>query len=646
MKALLILGFILLNCFCEAQPKPNYSSSDKKAIQAFEDGRAKYEYKKNDDAYQFLEKAVKLDADFYEAQMLLGDVCADLGKWDESALAYRKALDLNPERFQPLRYNLAGTLIRLKQFDEAKALVETFLTKDKISPELRKKGERRLGQIAFMKEAFLNPVPFNPINLGAKVNSVYNEYHPSFTVDENVLIFTRMRPSDEFTDNGGARFEEDFYISRKESDGNWSIARPMGPPVNTNKNEGAHCISPDGVIFFFTGCNRRDGLGSCDLYMSRKTANNWSTPVNMGEPVNSSAWDSQPTISSDGSTLIFVSRRPGGFGASDLWMTTIEDNGNWSNPVNLGDSVNTDQDEFGPFFHPDGKTLYFSSSGHPGMGGKDLFFVSKKDDGTWSTPKNLGYPINTEDDEIHMVVSADGNTGYISSNREGGFGERDIYRFDLPPNAKPSPVSFMRGKVVNKKDGTPIQARFELIELSTGITKVVSYSDAKTGEFLVSLPIGSPYALNISNPGFLFYSDNITLTGVHEAKDAKEINIFLNPIIQGEAIILNNIFFETGSSILKTESMVELNKLHRFMEANVRLKVEVGGHTDNVGDDNSNMKLSSERAKAVVDFLKTKGIDAARMVPKGYGETKPIATNDTEEGRMKNRRTEFSILSN
>jgi Tol biopolymer transport system component len=296
--------------------------------------------------------------------------------------------------------------------------------------------------------------------MGEMINSVHSEYHPSLTVDEQTLIFTRMRPADAETENG-SKVEEDFYFSIKDKNG-WKPAISLGPPINTHSNEGAHSISPDGRYFFYTGCERKEGYGSCDLYVSEKQGNKWAAPVNFGPIVNSEKWDAQPTISADGQTLVFVSGRPGGKGLADLWVSQKAANGQWQTPQNIGDSLNTDLDEYGPFLHPDGKTLYFTSSGHPGMGGKDIFYSKKKADGKWSKPVNIGYPINTKADEVHMVVSADGKKGYFSSDREGGFGKRDLYYFDLYEGAQPQPVTFLRGKVRDKKTAAFMYLRMVL----------------------------------------------------------------------------------------------------------------------------------------------------------------------------------------
>jgi outer membrane protein OmpA-like peptidoglycan-associated protein len=634
--------FIGLSFACSAQQ--GLSSSSRKAIQYFETGKKAYEYKQNEDAFTELTKAVETDPSFFEAHLLLADVCSDLKKYPEAVTHYTVAMQLQPDRFPNAYYQFAGAEIQLNNFSSAKEHLIKMLSYSKVSPEMRKKAERRLANCRFAENAISHPVPFDPKNLGDAVNSEFSEYHPSLTVDEDLMVYTRMRPSDGETDNGGSKVEEDFYQT-KRVDGIWQKSRALGPPINTHGNEGAHSISPDGRYFFFTGCNRAAGIGSCDLYYSERTGASWSDPVNMGDMINTSTWEAQPTISPDGRLLIFTSKREGGKGQSDLWYTEKTSSGRWSIPQNLGDSLNTELEESGPFIHPDGKTLYFSSTGHPGMGGKDIFYSKRKADGSWSKPVNIGYPINTKGEEMHLVVSANGLHGYFSSDRAGGFGQNDLYVFDLYETARPAPVTFLVGKVKDQKTGNGLNARFEIIDLLTGQTRAISNSDKQTGEFMVSLPTGSSYALNVSAPGYLFFSENYTLGNDLKPTDQFKVNIELKPINTGENSVLKNVFFESGSALLKRESTSELDKLVEFLNLNKTVTAEIGGHIDNVGNDQANVLLSEERSQSVVNYLVGKGVNAARLKSKGYGETKPVADNSTEEGRKLNRRTEFTVIS-
>ncbi|MGE5425237.1 MAG: OmpA family protein, partial [Syntrophothermus sp.] len=437
--------------------------------------------------------------------------------------------------------------------------------------------------------------------------------------------------------------EEDFYLSLK-CDTTWCKAKNLGGPINTSGNEGAIFISPDGTYLFFAACNREDGFGSCDIYGARKEGDHWSIPQNLGPVVNTPSWDSQPSFSSDGKTLYFASKRPGGKGSSDIWKTELQPDGSWTPPVNLGDSINTNLEEMAPFIHPDDQTLYFSSKGHQGLGGMDLFYSRKDVNGNWGKPKNLGYPINSYSDEITLVVKPSGDIAYISSDKLGGKGKQDIYSFPLYQEAQPHQATYFKGVVFDKKTKERLQAVFELIDIASGKTVTKSVSDPMTGEFLLSLPTGRDYALNVSKPDYLFYSDNFSLSGYNSQAKPYIRDIPLQRIQVGEKVVLRNIFFDTDKFTLKTESVIELDKLVTLLKANPALKIEISGHTDNQGGAGYNLTLSKNRAKAVYDYLISKGINTERLTYQGYGMTQPVDVNTTEEGRANNRRTEFKVM--
>lgn len=643
MKLLRILLYILVSTtFCQAQQ--DLSSTNKKAIRLFNEGLKSYQSKMNNEAYGLLKAAVTEDASFFEAQIALADLCLDMEKYDESRTYFEGAAKIRAEKFPPMYYRWALADFALADYTSTKTHCQKYLGFTKINEQTKKKAERLLRNAEFAEKAVLNPVNFKPENLGPEINSKYSEYHPSITVDNQTIVYTRMRPADELTDNGGSQVEEDFFMSIKK-DGNWLPCISVGPPLNSHGNEGAHCLSPDGRFIFFTGCERPGGYGSCDLYISEYRGKKWTEPTNLGESVNSGSWEAQPTVSADGQELIFVSKRKEGKGMADLWCSKRQADGSWGLAFNLGDSLNTDMEEFGPFLHPDGKTLYFSSAGHPGMGQRDFFISRKGADGKWQKPVNLGYPINTSGDEMHMIISADGKKAYFSADRDGGMGLRDIYTFDLNPEIQPQAVTFMKGRVFNKKSDSKVEAKFEVIDLFTRQVMAASSSDPISGEFLLSLPAGSSYALNVSAPGYLFFSENYTLEKQLKPTDVFEVNIPLQPIEAGESIVLKNIFFATGSAALEEISQTELGKLLEFLKKNPNLKIEISGHTDDVGNEQSNLKLSQSRAEAVKSYLTEKGISADRLTAKGYGKSKPIALNTSEEGRKQNRRTEFTVLS-
>jgi outer membrane protein OmpA-like peptidoglycan-associated protein len=468
--------------------------------------------------------------------------------------------------------------------------------------------------------------------MGAEINTADDEYLPTATADEKTLIFTRKINSN-----------EDFYKSIK-ADGNWQTARYLSNQINTSEyNEGAQSVSQDGKYLFFTGCNRPDGLGRCDIYIAQKRGEDWAKPFDLSPPINTAGWESQPSISADGRTLYFVSNRKGGYGGYDIWKSRLTDKG-WSEPENLGPNINTAFDEQSPFIHPDDSTFYFCSNGWPGLGNKDLFVSRLGKDGKWQKPENLGYPINSSGDENGLTLTANGSYAFFASNNLNGFGGFDIYTFELPPKLRPHMVTYVKGTVLDAATKQPLDAAVEIIDLERNDIVYGDYSAPDDGSFFTTLVSGRNYGLNISKNGYLFYSENFSLVG-HENKNPFEITVLLQPIEIGNKVILKNIFFDTNKFDLKPESQAELEKLIDFLTLNKTLKIEVSGHTDNVGNDQLNQVLSENRAKAVYSYLVAKGIAANRLIYKGYGKTQPISPNNTDEERSMNRRTEFKIIA-
>lgn len=463
-----------------------------------------------------------------------------------------------------------------------------------------------------------NPVDFSPKNMGNAINTQYDEYLPCLTADISQLLFTRR-------DKG-----EDFFISENEN-GEWTMAEKLPSLLNSNFNEGAGSLSPDGRFIFFTRCGADDGLGSCDIYVSEKIGGQWQEPKNLGANVNSNAWDSQPCIASDGRTLFFTSNRAGGIGKADIYFSYLKDNGEWTKAKNCGTNINTIGNEMSPFVHQSNSVLYFASDELIGMGGFDLFY-SKIENGKFQQAINLGYPLNTSKDESSLTLSAKGDYAIYSS-------DLDLYYFTMPEEIRPVAASYIKGNILDKETQMPLNARLQIKNLSTGRVAHESFSDKKTGEFLICLAQGEEYAFSISCEGYLFYSENFSTF-----EDKQERQIFLTPIKAGESIVLKNIFFETNSHSLLPTSFAELNTLIELMQKNPSLKLMIEGHTDNIGKEELNIKLSQQRAEAIVSYLTEKGIEPSRLKAKGYGFSKPIADNNTEEGRAMNRRTEIKII--
>lgn len=630
-----------------AQQKQQYTSDSKKAIKAFEEGTALYNQRRDEEALELFKKAAEIDAKFIEPLIVITELYTEKKQYPQALEYAYKAHAIDPAFFPRLLFNIATLEYKTGKYAEAKQHLNEFASNSRLTEKDKKKVATMLASATFAEQAIKNPVPFTPENLGPGVNTKYSEYGPAVTVDNGTLIYTMKAPFNGAPEDRPNYHSEDFFTSRFVN-GKWEKSVNLGPPINTEGNEGSECISPDGKIMLLTVCEEaggypdgRKGMGSCDIFYSQKVGDKWSAPLNMGPAINSRAWDSQPAISPDGKTIYFVSSRGGGKGTVDIWKSELV-NDSWTPAVNLGDSINTEGTEYSPFMHADNRTFYFSSDGHPSMGGNDLFVVRKKEDGTFGKPVNLGYPINTSGDEYSLIVNGKGDKAYYSSEMKGGFGALDLYSFELPQAIRPVPVTYFKGRITDKVTGKPLQARFQLIDLNTGKTSADENSDKVDGTFMIPLPSGRSYALNVSSKGYLFHSENFDLPKTADVKPFEK-DVALSPITEGSTTVLRNIFFETASYALKKESEVELQKLIEFLKVNPSVQGEIAGHTDNVGDRKMNQALSENRAKTVLQYLVTNGIDASRLSAKGYADTQPLVPNTTDENRAQNRRTEFRV---
>ena len=629
----LLLVFCVLPLIAFAQKQT--SSTNKQAQKAYEQANQSISENLYDKAITELNQAVSLDHKFLAAYQQLGDLYRKSGKYSNALNSYKKILSIDPE-FHPLTYfGIADSELNTGNYAHAIEHFNKYLTYPSLNSASINKINKFIRDCKFSLEALKSPVPFKPVNMGFAINTKEDEYLPVITADEAMIIFTRQENRN-----------EDFYKSVKRND-EWSVAEFLSKEINTpNFNEGAQNISPDGNYLFFTGCNRPDGLGRCDIYISKREGNDWSQPFNIGGPVNTAGWESQPSISADGRTLYFVSTRQGGFGGYDIWSSELNTDGTWSNPVNLGQEINTSYDEQSPFIHPDNESLYFSSNGWPGMGNKDLFLSRKVYSGEkkigWQKPENLGFPINTFAEESGLSISTNGKQAFFSSNQIEGYGKLDIYSFELPEKLKPKAVIYVKGKVVDNLSKEVLDAHIQITNLTNGKPIYDEIADPESGEFLATLPAGKSYGLTVSKEGYLFYSQNFTLIGNLE-KQAFNMDVYLQKIEIGKMVILNNIFFETNKYDLLPESMAELQQLILFLRENPTVSIEIGGHTDKIGEDQSNLILSRDRAKIVYEYLIKNKIPLKNLSFKGYGESQPVSDNNTEQGRKNNRRTEFKI---
>lgn len=644
MKRIAFILLILVSASAFAQDGEDYHTDNRKAKKYFEDALEFMNNRRDDMAINAAKEAAIEDPDFLEAHMLLVQLYEYNRQYEEMENSAREVARIAPE--ENSEYYLVAGRLAYRRGDYHKAQedllnFETFVD----DPESKEFYEYVRERVEFSIDAIENPVHFDPENLGANVNTQYDDYWPSLTADESVLVTTILIPRTRETYiPGGGNYHEDLYETIKNTEGDWVGRQNMGKNLNSAENEGAQCISSDGSMCIFTACNRRDGYGSCDLYMSVRRGDKWIKPVNLGPKVNTGYWESSPSLSADGKYLYYASSDKSGLGKTDIWRVQMDGAKVIGDPEWLKGGVNTDTDDLSPFIHPDGKTLYFASRGHIGLGDYDLFYSRLQADGTWSEATNLGYPINTYKEERSLIVNASGDLAMFASEREGGNGGLDIYEFELYEEARPDVVTYVKGRVYDVETNEPLEADCRLYELLSGELTAQQKSDAQNGKYLVCLPEGHEYAFNVEKQGYMFYSENFSLMNLDADADAYIMDIPLQPIREGQSVILKNIFFEFDSYQLKQSSDAELNKLYQFMVSNPHVSIEISGHTDNVGSAVYNKTLSLNRAKAVLDYLTERGIDVGRLSCQGYGFDQPIADNSTDEGRALNRRTEFKIV--
>ncbi|WP_160711523.1 OmpA family protein [Chitinophaga solisilvae] len=624
LKTLPLLLLLFYGLTLKAQVV-TYETAPKKAKASFDKAVDAVRMYNTKEAIGYLQEALKTAPGFTDAYGQMGLCYTELKNYTQAVAAFQKLQQLDSNGLRPVTMAYSKALAGTGNFVEALKLVDKYLV---TARSKNATAEKLRANYTFAVNNSQRQVPFHPVNLGDHINSRDLEYFPSLTIDSRTLIYTRRI-------NGR---NEDFFLSRRDSSG-WSQSVNMGEPVNSSYNEGAQNISQDGTMLMFTGCEFPDGKGSCDIYYSELTPNGWTTPQNIGAPVNTRDWESQPSLSADKQTLYFA--RETTDNATDIFVSKRLANGRWSAPERLGPNINTPGRETTPFIHADGQTLYFSSNGHPGYGGQDIFYSRRQPDGSWGPAVNLGYPINTIDEDASLIVDANGTTGYFASDRSDTRGGLDIYSFELYPEARPLQTLYVKGFVYDTVTHTRIAANIDVIDLQGGY-QIAAVKTNDNGDFLAPLPVGKDYAFHVNKKGYLFYSDNFSLKD-HNPGVPFEKNIPLQPLAANASIVLHNIFFKSKQFNLEPASVTELDKLVKLLQENPTIRIEIAGHTDNVGSDKDNLLLSDNRAKAVVKYLAEKGIPTTRMTAKGYGETQPIVSNDTESGRAENRRTVFKI---
>ncbi len=577
-------------------------------------------------AIPYLERAVKATSINFKTDNGFKEKKAPIDAFYQLAHAYH------------LNYQLDYAITNFKKF-------KFYIAEDDVNTIDRVKHQIEMCNNA--KALVASPVTIKIDNLGPNVNSAYADYSAVVSADESSLFFTSRRPDvvGGLVDPFDGMYYEDIYVSTKK-DSVWERAVNIGAPINTNGHDATIGVSVDGQRLLIY----RDDDGDGNIYSSDLKGGAWSAPAKLSENINTQLWEPSASISADGTRLYFASNREGGFGGRDIYLSKLLPNGQWSKAVNLGSTVNTKYDEDAPFIHPDGVTLFYSSMGHKSMGGFDIFFctVNYETDKA-SEAVNIGYPVNSTDDDIFYTPTADNKRAYYSSFKAGGYGEKDIYMITFPEQ-KETPLTVYKGKIKGVYGADIPTVEITVIDNETGQLVGTYFPNSKTGNYLFILPPGGNYNISYQAEGFLLQSENLN---VPKDSSYNLINTYmeLKPITVGQRVTLKNIFFDYNKATLRSISRIELDKFAKMLKDKPKLVVEISGHTDSKGNDDFNMKLSQERAQAVLKYVEDKGVDAKRMAAVGYGESKPIAKNttangkDDEVGMQLNRRVEYRILS-
>jgi outer membrane protein OmpA-like peptidoglycan-associated protein len=551
------------------------------------------------------------------------------------------------------------------------AYLKTLNTKPKVNALAIEDVNKKMEECKVGKTLSSKPERVFVDNLGPNINTGFPEYGPSISTDETTIFFTSRRSSSvggkrDQTDNG---YFEDVFTSVKLNN-KWQPAKQLSKNVNTENHDAAAGLSADGSKLYIYRYSPED---NGDVYESVLFGLDWEKPNRLNKHINTKFHESSVSLSYDGKRLYFVSKKPSGFGDADIYYCDMDINGEWGPAKNMGPEINTKYGEDGVFIHPDGVTMYFSSKGHGSMGGYDVF-KSTLVNGKWQTPINLGYPINGPDNDVFFVVSGSGNKAYFSSAKAGGYGDNDLYKItflgpekqpllntqdqlisiranpisnlkvEAPTETKSARLTLLKGTVKDEISDKPLESTIELIDNEKNLVLAIFQSNSSTGKYLVTLPSGKNYGVVVRASGYLFHSENFLLPEAAQFQEF-ELDFPLKKLEVGNIVVLKNIFFDSDRSEIRKESENELERLVKLLSENQTMRIEIASHTDDQGTTEYNEKLSENRSKSVVSYLLSKGVSPSRLVAKGYGESKPIDTNDTEAGRQNNRRTEFKILA-
>ena len=639
MRYFLPLLFLSFSVFAQNECEQTVSSSAKKHYKKAEDAARNWQY---EEAYSFLEIALDEQPDYAKAFFLYGQLKMEKEEFEQAQELLIKGISVCPMYSEEMYWLVASMAFELENYERAAYYFESYLRFFGLSEEKKELAQYRWDKARFFIKMYSMPVPYNPQPL-LGVSTKDDEYLPILSPDNQIAFFTRRRVKQ---DLGMLRAEtvEEFVFSYMHGD-YFNSGNLMPHPFNLHDNEGGASLTIDNNELFLTICEPVNGYNNCDIYYTYRQDSLWFPLRRLLYPVNKSdSWDSQPTISSDGNTLMFTSIRSGGKGGSDIYSVSRTENGSWGDLKSL--SINTPGDEKSPFLHPDNQTLYFSSDGHRGLGGLDIFYVKKDATGNWGEPQNIGYPINSILDDLGFFVSTDGKTAYFASNKLEGKGGWDVYHFPLYKEARPERVLFLKGDVLNES-GEPLNAAsVEIKSMKNDSTFEVDI-DVETGRYVAAVLLDKDEDVIVTVKDSLHAFNSQYISAIDEAFESPtKLDFDMMKVQEGEAFRINNIYFETDSFSLNQQAKNVLSAFVSFLQNRKKMKLSIHGHTDSVGDDQANLLLSTKRAQSVYNFLIASGVSSARLNYEGFGEQNPLETNMTEEGRSQNRRTEFYVIEN
>ncbi len=627
MRVIFLLLVLFTMCLAQGQ-----SCKNKKALKKYQQAKVAIRNRDYDTGIALYRESIKADENCEKAYQGLVNAYTTMnllsGEYNlKIKKCHQKIIEINESKqsADESRFQLGKIYFKEGNYQQATSLFE------QIDNKKFKRFNYYLNSSQYATKGIKHPLVFNPQALSlSNINRFPHNSRPVLTSNAQTIVYcarTNKQP------------DENIYISHKTNN-EWEMSTEISANINTENNEGMASISGDGKTLVFTRCNKKN---SCDLYISYSQNNEWSVPKNLTQ-VNSGGWDSEASLSADGRSMLFSSNRKGGYGGFDIYFTKKNQSGNWSTPKNLGSSINTSYNEVTPFLHAGNERIYFASSGHYGYGGYDLFY-SDKVNGKWLAIQNLGYPINTKDNEGSLFITTDSETAYYEKfTKDKRVASSKIYSFEMPKVLSPKNRSMsLSGKVIDAKTKEAIKASVIILDLNTKDTIAQVTSDTQTGGYSVVLTRGKEYMMWVEKREYLPHSENFELKNGRVKQEG--LIVELQPLIANTSVVvLKNIFFESGSYTLQSKSFTELNFMSNFLSSYPNIIIRIDGHTDNTGKVGDNLLLSKNRAKSVYDYLLKKGVPIKQLNYKGYGEARPVVSNDTQEGKAKNRRIEFRIL--